>query len=102
VPPVTATANHLLNANFGFSQNYVTGTQFSMSFNTLRESSSLSTFLLNPFVQTTMTMQVTQPLLNGFGILPNTRYNHRGEEHREGREIAILAASNDHGHAIFE
>ena len=107
--PVTATANHITNVNLGFAQNFVTGTQFTMTFNTIREASSLSTFLLNPFVQTTMNIQVLQPLLNGRGILPNTRYIIEakntikvGESQFAQQVIAtVTQSSNDYWELVF-
>jgi outer membrane protein len=72
VPP--ALVNHFFNANFNYVQNFHEGTQVQVSFNSFRESSSLTTFSLNPFVESTMTAIVTQPLLNGFGRTINDRY----------------------------
>ncbi len=71
----TGLVDHNTVANFGYTQNFETGTQFQMSFNTTRSSTNFGSFdLFNPSVQSTMTMQITQPLLNGAGILPNIRY----------------------------
>ncbi len=60
--------------NFGFAQGFHTGTNFSVTLNTTRQASNLSENLFNPFVQPVLTATLTQPLLNGFGILVNTRY----------------------------
>ena len=60
--------------NFGFAQGFHTGTNFSVTLNTTRQASNLSENLFNPFVQPILTATLTQPLLNGFGILVNTRY----------------------------
>lgn len=69
-----ATENHFFNANFNYTQNFHEGTQLQVTFNNVRESSSLTTFAMNPFVESTMTAIVTQPLLNGFGRIINDRY----------------------------
>jgi outer membrane protein len=62
------------NVNFGYSQLFHTGTGVSVNFSNNRSSTTLSNELFNPAVQSTMTFTVTQPLLNGFGLLPNTRF----------------------------
>jgi outer membrane protein TolC len=66
--------NYSANYNFGYTQGFHTGTNVSIAFNNDRTSSTSSANLLNPAVQSTMTYTISQPLLNGFGILPNTRY----------------------------
>jgi outer membrane protein len=67
--------NHVTNYNFGYSQNFSTGTQAQVTFNNSRTSTNFGAFdLFNPYLQSTLTLQVTQPLLNGFGKLPNNRY----------------------------
>lgn len=65
---------HAFNSNFGFTQNFWTGTQASVTLDMTRGSTSIPIDLFNPYVQSTLTIQLTQPLLNGFGKLPNTRY----------------------------
>jgi outer membrane protein TolC len=62
------------NVNFGYSQLFHTGTGVSVNFSNNRSSTTLNSVLFNPAVQSTMTFTVTQPLLNGFGFLPNTRF----------------------------
>ena len=69
-----ALVNHFFNANFNYVQNFHEGAQVQVTFNNFRESSNLTTFSLNPFVESTMTAIVTQPLLNGFGRAINDRY----------------------------
>ena len=70
-PSVTG---HSFVSNFQYTQNFVTGTQAQVTFDNTRSSSSIPINLFNPSLQSTMTIQLTQPLLNGFGKLPNTRY----------------------------
>jgi outer membrane protein len=60
--------------NFGYTQGFHTGTNFSTTFDTSRAASNSPQNLFNPFVQPVLTATLTQPLLNGFGILVNTRY----------------------------
>ena len=66
--------SYSLNANFGFSQTFHEGTTVQASFNNNRGSTTSPEDLFNPFVQSTVTFTVSQPLLNGFGFLPNTRF----------------------------
>ncbi|HVB85659.1 MAG TPA: TolC family protein, partial [Candidatus Dormibacteraeota bacterium] len=65
---------HAFNSDFGYTQNFSTGTQASVTLDISRQSTSIPIDLFNPYVQSTMTVQLTQPLLNGFGRLANTRY----------------------------
>jgi outer membrane protein TolC len=66
--------NHNAVANFEYTQNFVTGTQLQVTFDNTRASTNLGFDLFNPYDQSTLTLQITQPLLNGFGKLPNERY----------------------------
>jgi outer membrane protein len=70
-----ALENHITTANFGYTQGFSPGTQLQVTFNNTRESTNFGGFdLFNPYEQSTLTAQVTQPLLNGFGRIANTRY----------------------------
>ncbi len=70
-----AIVNHNLVGDFGYTQGFATGTQAQVTFNNQRTSTNFGAFdLFNPYQQTTLSVQLTQPLLNGFGKLPNTRY----------------------------
>jgi len=65
---------HIGNANFQYTQYFHQGTEFQASLSNNRTSTNLGSFnLYNPFLQSTLTLQITQPLLKGFGSLPNTR-----------------------------
>ena len=66
--------SHSFIANTQYTQGFASGTQALISFNNTRSSTSLTTNLFNPTVQTTLTAIVTQPLLNGFWKISNTRY----------------------------
>jgi outer membrane protein len=60
--------------NFGYTQGFHTGTNFTVSLDTTRAASNSPENLFNPYVNPILTATLTQPLLNGFGILVNTRY----------------------------
>jgi outer membrane protein len=67
--------NHVSTANFGYTQGFWTGTQAQVTFNNSRTSTNFGGFdLFNPYEQSTLTVELTQPLLNGFGRIPNTRF----------------------------
>jgi len=70
----TTAAGHYTLANFGYSQGFHTGTEISLTFNNTRETSNLISNFFNPWVQSYLTIQITQPLLAGFGRTANTRY----------------------------
>jgi outer membrane protein TolC len=61
-------------ANFNYAQGFATGTQLQVTFNNTRSSINFPGDLFNPYEESTLAVQVTQPLLNGFGRLANTRY----------------------------
>src|SRR5271156_6179496 len=60
--------------NFGYTQGFHTGTNFSVTLNTARSATNEPDVFFNPAFTPILTATLTQPLLNGFGILPNTRY----------------------------
>lgn len=65
---------HIANVNFSYNQYFQTGTQFQAAMTNGRISSSFGAFnLYNPYIQSALTLTVTQPLLRGFGTLVNTR-----------------------------
>jgi outer membrane protein len=70
---LSAIAAHQTTMNFGYSQGFATGTNFSLTFDNTRQSSNSSANTFNPSIQSTLSVSFTQQLLNGFGILVNTR-----------------------------
>ncbi len=71
-PP--ALVQHIGNVNFQYSQYFPTGTEFQAGMTNNRNSTNFGAFnLYNPYLQSALTVTITQPLLRGFGILPNTR-----------------------------
>jgi outer membrane protein len=67
--------DHNVVANFNYTENFHYGTQLSVTFDNTRTSVNFgSAYLLNPYVESTLTTQITQPLLNGFGRTVNDRY----------------------------
>ena len=62
------------NYNFGYTEGFHTGTAISLQVQNNRSSTNSPGVLYNPAVQSTLTFSITQPLLNGCCIFPNTRY----------------------------
>jgi outer membrane protein TolC len=61
-------------ANVSYTQGFHTGTSIQVAFDNARSSTNSPATIFNPAVQSTLSVTIQQPLLNGFGILPNTRY----------------------------
>ena len=69
-----ALVQHIGNINFQYNQYFQTGTQLQAGMTNSRTSTNFGAFdLYNPFVQSALNVTITQPLLRGFGALPNTR-----------------------------
>jgi outer membrane protein len=65
---------HIGNVNFQYNQYFPTGTQFQAGMTNNRTSTNFGSFnLYNPYLQSALNVTITQPLLRGFGVLPNTR-----------------------------
>ncbi|HKV06058.1 MAG TPA: TolC family protein [Candidatus Acidoferrales bacterium] len=71
---VAAIIQHATVANFAYTQGFHTGTQVQVTFDNTRSSTTSSFNSFNPSVASSLEVQLTQPLLNGFGRLVNTRY----------------------------
>ena len=96
--------------NFGYSEGFHTGTNFSVTLNTTRQASNLAENLFNPFIQPVLTATLTQPLLNGFGILVNTRYILEAKnfikvsESQLAQQViaTVTQVSNDYWELVFD
>jgi outer membrane protein len=92
----SALTQHTTTGNFGYSQGFITGTNVQMNFNNSRSSSSTSANVFNPSLSSTLSVSITQPLLNGFGFLPNERYIIEAKNSLKSSEWAFkLAVIND-------
>jgi len=65
--------SHSTQFNNSYSQTFETGTNFSVVWDNNRSSSTAGANLLNPYVQSFLSVSFTQPLLNGFGLAMGTR-----------------------------
>jgi outer membrane protein len=71
-PP--AYIQHVANVNFQYSQYFPKGTEFQAGMTNNRTSTNFGRLnLYNPYLQSALTLTITQPLLRGFGTLANTR-----------------------------
>jgi outer membrane protein TolC len=71
VPQVTTTSSA---GSVGLTQLMPQGTSFTLTTNGIAQSSTQKSLLFNPAVVSRMALGVNQPLLNGFGSLPNKRF----------------------------
>ena len=71
---IAAFQSHQSQFNSGYAQAFHTGTSLTMQWNNTRSSSSATANLFNPSVSSSLAVSISQPLLRGFGILPNTRF----------------------------
>src|ERR1700722_831669 len=60
--------------NFGYTEGFYTGTNLQVTINTARTATNEPDVFFNPASTPILPATLSQPLLNGFGILPNTRY----------------------------
>jgi hypothetical protein len=61
------------NFNFQVSQGFKTGATAQMSFNNLNQFQNAPRNIFNPVTQSFLDLQISQPLLRGFGLALNTR-----------------------------
>ncbi len=60
-------------ANFGITQSFLTGGTASLLFNNITQNQNSFRNAINPFTQSNLDLQITQPLLQGFGFALNNR-----------------------------
>jgi len=73
VPVARSLVSHNAQGNFNYTRDFAR-TQLQVTFNNSRSSSKFAQNLFNPFSESTLTVQISQPLLNGFGRVANTRF----------------------------
>jgi len=69
-----ALTSHTITGNVSYSQAFHTGTGLAVTWNNNRFSTTSPAALFNPSLNSTLFLSFTQQLLNGFGLLPNTRF----------------------------
>jgi outer membrane protein TolC len=84
-------ASHATELNTQYSQSFQTGTNFFVSWDNTRSSSSSIENFFNPAVQSTLSIGFSQALLNGFGIAVNTRNIRIANNNRKIADWAFAA-----------
>ncbi|MGB6623412.1 MAG: TolC family protein [Candidatus Acidiferrales bacterium] len=69
-----AQASHDTQFNLSYTQELHSGTTFNVQLNNDRSSSEPTENFFNPALTSSLVVDVSQPLLNGFGFLPHTRF----------------------------
>ncbi|MGE5724862.1 MAG: TolC family protein [Acidobacteriota bacterium] len=91
---IRTTGTQLLNqnsmvANFSYSQGFATGTNMSVSFNNSRTTNNSLFSILNPALNSSFRLTLSQHLLSGFGIANNRRSITLAKNNREISDIAF-------------
>lgn len=71
---VLTQASHNTQFNLSYSQEFHSGTNFQVALDNSRSSSTPSENFFNPAISSNLAVAIEQPLLNGFGFLPHTRF----------------------------
>ena len=88
----TGAANLLQNtgtANFSYNQGFATGTSMSVGFNNSRVTTNSRFSSLNPALNSNFRFQISQHLLQGFGLAPNLRFIRSAKNNREIADVAF-------------
>jgi outer membrane protein len=76
-------------ANFTYQQGFHWGMNLSVGFNNNRVTTNQPFTTLSPTLNSNFRFQLTQPLLQGFGFLPNTRFIRIAKNNREISDVAF-------------
>jgi outer membrane protein TolC len=76
-------------ANFGYAQGFQWGTNLAVGFNNNRVSTNSAQESLHPALTSGLRAQLTQHLLQGFGLAPNTRFIRIAKNNREISDVAF-------------
>ena len=96
VSGIPTTTSYAMANSFSYAQMFTEGTSYSVSLSTLRQSTTQENTLFNPDVTSRLSVGVNQPLLAGFGFLPNERFmmvarNNRGTAQEVFRQQVIAS-----------
>lgn len=76
-------------ANFSYLQGFHWGTNLQVGFNNSHVTSNNKTTTYTPALSSGFQARLTQPLLQGFGFLPNTRFIRLAKNNREISDVAF-------------
>ncbi len=71
---ISALVNNIQTGNAGYQQGFSLGTNVSMAFSNTEESTNSPRNVISPYINSDLSLTVTQPLLRGFGRSLNRRF----------------------------
>src|SRR5450631_3992847 len=83
------TDTHTATYDFGYQQGFAWGTNLSVGFNNSRNTSTSTFQTHSPQLNSNFRATISQPLLSGFGLLPNTRFIKIAKNNREISDVAF-------------
>ncbi|HEY7615793.1 MAG TPA: TolC family protein, partial [Terriglobales bacterium] len=75
--------------NFAYTQGFHWGTNLNVGFNNTRTTTSSTFTKLSPLLNSNFRASISQPILQGFGFLPNTRFIRIAKNNREISDVAF-------------
>jgi outer membrane protein len=75
--------------NFNYTQGFSWGTNLQVGFNNSRATSNVPFTTYSPVINSSLRLQLTQHLLQGFGLPANTRFIHIAKNNRELTDVAF-------------
>jgi outer membrane protein TolC len=75
--------------NFAYNQGFHWGTNLSLGFNNTRSTTNSFFSTLNPTLSSSFQFKLTQHVLQGFGLAPNTRFIRIAKNNREISDVAF-------------
>jgi len=87
--PFCGTAQNTGTANFTYQQGFISGTNMSVGFTNSRVTSNNPFTLISPSLTSGFQFRLTQHLLQGIGLPPNTRFIRIAKNNREISDVAF-------------
>jgi outer membrane protein len=87
--PVPILAQNTYTADVSYTQGFHSGTALSVGFNNTHLTTNSTTALFSPQLGSNFQARITQNLLQGFGLLPNTRFIRIAKNNREISDVAF-------------
>src|SRR5215467_10992057 len=87
--PVAIANTNTGTANFSYQQGFHWGTDLAVGFNNSHVTSNSPTATYTPLINSGVQFRLTQPLLQGFGFVPNTRFMRIAKNNREISDVAF-------------
>jgi outer membrane protein len=87
--PFAGTLQRTTTANFNYTQGFEWGTNLSVGFNNTRSTTNNAFTTVSPALNSGFKFQLTQHLLQGFGLAANDRFIHIAKNNRELSDVAF-------------